>query len=152
MSSSRESRILKPRARRIVRTVALFASSGRLLRNVDRRRRSLGALRTGWLRAHWFTSLARSARTHAFLEFARKLALCRGPESDRRHMVLQTIALPTELPRRDRHFTGNSSAIRAAIERWCASACWCVMVYGFFPNRRGRKPTLSEHPTRELYT
>src|SRR5258705_4808651 len=30
-------------------------------------------------------------------------ALCRGPESNWRHMVLQTIALPTELPRRDLH-------------------------------------------------
>ena len=32
---------------------------------------------------------------------------CRGPESNWRHMVLQTIALPTELPRRDPHFTGK---------------------------------------------
>src|SRR5438034_11377269 len=29
-----------------------------------------------------------------------KSALCRGPELNWRHMVLQTIALPTELPRR----------------------------------------------------
>src|SRR5438552_8058656 len=55
--------------------------------------------------AHWFTSLAGSARTHAFLKFARKLVLCRGPESNWRHMVLQTIALPTELPRRETDFT-----------------------------------------------
>ena len=31
--------------------------------------------------------------------------LCRGPELNWRHMVLQTIALPTELPRRGPHFT-----------------------------------------------
>src|SRR5712691_1702441 len=31
--------------------------------------------------------------------------LCRGPELNWRHMVLQTIALPTELPRRSHHFT-----------------------------------------------
>src|SRR6266545_3660517 len=55
--------------------------------------------------AHWFTSLAGSAQTHAFLEFARKLTLCRGPELNWRHMVLQTIALPTELPRREPQFT-----------------------------------------------
>src|SRR5438445_5696947 len=36
------------------------------------------------------------------------LFLCRGPESDRRHMVLQTIALPTELPRRDLHSIGDA--------------------------------------------
>jgi hypothetical protein len=28
--------------------------------------------------AHWFASLAGSARTHTFSEFARKLVLCRG--------------------------------------------------------------------------
>src|SRR5213593_611854 len=33
------------------------------------------------------------------------VVLCRGPELNWRHMVLQTIALPTELPRRD--FPGN---------------------------------------------
>src|SRR5439155_6853603 len=50
-------------------------------------------------------ALAGSARAHAFHEFSRKLTLCRGPGSNRRHMVLQTIALPTELPRRGPHFT-----------------------------------------------
>src|SRR5258705_13200176 len=34
--------------------------------------------------------------------------LCRGPELNWRHMVLQTIALPTELPRREPHSIGDS--------------------------------------------
>src|SRR6266508_6480130 len=42
--------------------------------------------------------------------------LCRGPELNWRHMVLQTIALPTELPRRSPHFTrklARESNVRA---------------------------------------
>src|SRR5439155_23402766 len=55
-------------------------------------------------------ALAGSARAHAFHEFSRKLTLCRGPGSNRRHMVLQTIALPTELPRRDPHSISYSAS------------------------------------------
>src|SRR2546425_5623294 len=52
----------------------------------------------------WFTRSRRSARAHPILEFARKLALCQGPGSNWGHMLLQTIALPIELPRRQLHF------------------------------------------------
>ena len=41
----------------------------------------------------WFTCPAWSARAHSILEFARKLELCRGPGSNWRHMVLQTMRL-----------------------------------------------------------
>src|SRR5712691_8825294 len=41
-----------------------------------------------------------------------KRVLCRGPESNWRHMVLQTIALPTELPRRGTSFYRNSGRSR----------------------------------------
>src|SRR5205814_8947885 len=44
-----------------------------------------------------------------------KSVLCRGPESNWRHMVLQTIALPTELPRHgfpDRDHRAEHGAIR----------------------------------------
>src|SRR5438034_6287557 len=53
---------------------------------------------------HWFQCLALpigSAHALPFLGFLQ----CEGPESNWRHMVLQTIALPTELPRREAHFT-----------------------------------------------
>src|SRR5438105_2670551 len=75
------------------------------------RRRVLSPSSTTWDRQaheHWFTSLAGSARTRAFHVFARKLDLCRGPDLNRRHMVLQTIALPAELPRRSTHFTARA--------------------------------------------
>src|SRR3981081_1674059 len=36
--------------------------------------------------------------------------LCRGPELNWRHMVLQTIALPTELPRRSPILRGSPDA------------------------------------------
>ena len=39
----------------------------------------------------WFTRSHRSARAHPILEFARKLALCRGPGSNWGHMVLQVM-------------------------------------------------------------
>src|SRR6266850_1333130 len=42
--------------------------------------------------------------------------LCRGPELNWRHMVLQTIALPTELPRREPHSIGDSRR-RSRIEQ-----------------------------------
>src|SRR2546425_6287434 len=38
--------------------------------------------------------------------------MCRGPESNWRHMVLQTIALPTELPRRGLQFYRGYAGIR----------------------------------------
>ena len=41
-----------------------------------------------------------------------KTVLCRGPESNWRHMVLQTIALPTELPRRETQFYRSCSGTR----------------------------------------
>ena len=40
--------------------------------------------------------------------------LCREPDLNRRHMVLQTIALPTELPRRNLILLGNSRANRTS--------------------------------------
>src|SRR6267143_6998861 len=40
--------------------------------------------------------------------------LCRGPELNWRHMVLQTIALPTELPRREPHSIGDARLRRSA--------------------------------------
>ncbi len=53
--------------------------------------------------AHWFAPLAGSARRHAFHVFARKSVLCRGPELNRRHMVLQVMRRvadenPSDLP------------------------------------------------------
>src|SRR5437773_11676781 len=55
-------------------------------------------------------------RGRTLLEFVRKLDVCRGPESNWRHMALQTIALPTELPRRAPS-TATVEAADAAIER-----------------------------------
>ncbi len=56
--------------------------------------------------------------------FARTSALCRGPESNWRHMVLQTIALPTELPRREPDFTREIGASHPAeTEQWSRPLC-----------------------------
>ncbi len=70
-----------------------------------------------------------SARRHAFREFARELPLCRGPGSNRRHMVLQTIALPTELPRRDPDSirysaSGSNGLTRHGLRTMCGVAQW----------------------------
>src|SRR5712664_3791397 len=47
------------------------------------------AVTPGCLLGHRFTRLRRSARARPFLEFAKKRILCREPESNWRHMVLQ---------------------------------------------------------------
>src|SRR5438128_1191966 len=51
----------------------------------------------------WFTIPVTCLPEASTLTIPNKLVLCRGPDLNRRHMVLQTIALPAELPRRDLH-------------------------------------------------
>ena len=79
----------------------------------------------------WFTSSRPCSAWNEICDFAKECALCRGPGSNWRHMVLQTIALPTELPRRGTPFYRSCSGFEIANRRFGTSAR--ATVYGTKP-------------------
>ena len=72
--------------------------------------------------------------------------LCRGPELNWRHMVLQTIALPTELPRREPHFTRKLELAGARIEylseQWSRPLC-CATAATVYAVKHDRPETIA---------